>query len=116
MMFTLPPKLPAGAVLILGIKYPDMLGAENKIFEYAFIKAGGLWYGSGTGKTPQQAGWGAVENWLGKYNRKLVSVKLVTATEEIYTGTVQVKSRVGALDDNAMERRAERLALEPGLG
>ena len=60
--------VPDGTVLLFGIRYvgPDQEGIarmpeeEAKVYTYAMIKAGGFWYLTGGGRTPQVAGWGAI--------------------------------------------------------
>ncbi len=117
-------KHPNGTILILGITYADRTNeleatrgrTEPKVFTYVFLKAGNLWYSTGGPKAPTAAGWPAVERWLSREGRTVAWASIVTQTDRLYSGdVVKVDSRVGALDDNAMERRAERLALEPGL-
>jgi hypothetical protein len=73
---------PDATILILGITYPGM--NNGKVFSYVFVKAGGYWYGTGTGKVPQAAGWGAVERWLADPSRTLVSVSVVTETAPVW--------------------------------
>lgn len=76
-------KIQNGTLLLLGIGYDgsdqpggDTRGRTNpKIYTYALLKAGGLWYTSGMGDTPQAAGWGAIERWMAKKGRVLVWVK-----------------------------------------
>lgn len=75
-------KLTNGTLLLIGVSYRnaqpggDTRGRVNpKTYTYALLKAGGLWYMSGTGQVPQAAGWGAVERWLGKDGRRLEWVK-----------------------------------------
>ncbi len=77
-------KVPNGTVLTMGIEYEGMgqtdldttRGRQTpKVFTYAFLKAGGLWYG--TGKAPQAAGWGAVNKWLERDNRVVRWVRVV---------------------------------------
>jgi hypothetical protein len=77
--------VPNGTVLMLGISYRNDEQAaltagpsdanrgmsQPKVFTYVGLKAGGLWYFTGTGKTPQAASWPAVERWLARDNRKL---------------------------------------------
>lgn len=73
-------KIPDGAVLIVGVTYPD----NPKTYTYALLKAGGYWYGTGSGKVPTMAGWGAIERWFTKDGKTVVWVKAVTATEDLW--------------------------------
>lgn len=84
-------KVPNGTVLTMGIEYEGMgqtdldttRGRQTpKVFTYAFLKAGGLWYG--TGKAPQAAGWGAVNRWLERDNRVVKWVKVSTEWADVY--------------------------------
>lgn len=75
-------EIPDGTLLILGVTYPGM--NNGKVFSYAFLKAGGLFYGTGSGRVPQAAGWGAVERWLDQPERTLVSVRVVTQEAPIW--------------------------------
>jgi hypothetical protein len=86
-------RVPNGTVLLFGITYPGMgqtdldttRGRQTpKVFTYAMLKAGGLWYVTGTGKVPQAAGWGAVANWLAKDNREVVWVRAATDWADLY--------------------------------
>jgi hypothetical protein len=79
-----------GTVWLMGVQYrsPDMEPeAREKVFEYAWIKANGLWFGSGSGKVPQAAGWGAVQRWLGERNRRLVWLRLMVQDVVVYDAT-----------------------------
>lgn len=79
-------KLPNGTVLLLGISHtsppldPDASRGMTapKVFTYALLKTGGLWYATGSGKVPTAAGWGAVERWLAKDGRVVEWAKIVT--------------------------------------
>jgi hypothetical protein len=80
-------KVPNGTVLVFGIRYEntddepggDTRGRTNPtVYTYAMLKAGGLWYMTGAGKVPQAAGWGAIERWLERDGRVVVSVKAMT--------------------------------------
>lgn len=73
-------KVPNGSVLLMVIEYPG----ANRPFTYAAIKTGGLWYLTGSGQVPTAAGWGAVERWLGKLERKLISVAIVSQAIPIF--------------------------------
>lgn len=84
--------VPEGTVLLFGIRYagPDQEGIsrepaeEAKVYTYAMIKAGGFWYVTGGGRTPQAAGWGAVQRWLSKDNRQVVYVKMATSFDQLW--------------------------------
>lgn len=80
MKFTLgSTKVPNGTVLVFGIRYvpEDSEGPQSasRVFTYAMLKAGGLWYVTGQGRVPTAAGWPAVERWLEKDNREVVHVR-----------------------------------------
>lgn len=86
-------KVPNGTILLFGIEYdrdeeptPDATRGrtEPKVFTYAFLKAGGLWYVTGSGQVPTAAGWGAVERWLERDGRRVVSVELVTEKRRVW--------------------------------
>jgi hypothetical protein len=84
--------VPEGTVLLFGIRYvgPDQEGIsrmpeeEAKVYTYAMIKAGQFWYVTGGGRTPQAAGWGAVERWLERDGREVVWVRTVTQTVQLW--------------------------------
>lgn len=75
--------VPDGTVLLVGVRY-DQERPGTTIYTYAMLKAGGLWYVTGTGRGPVAAGWGAVLRWLSKDGRTVVSVDLVTETRRLY--------------------------------
>jgi hypothetical protein len=85
-------KVPDGTLLLFGIRYtgqdPDGVARtteeEAKVYTYAMIKSGGLWYVTGGGRTPQAAGWGAVTRWLERDGREVVSVDLVTDKRRVW--------------------------------
>lgn len=83
-------KVPNGTILVLGIRYEtppdeDTRGrTQPKVYTYAAMKAGGLWYLTGAGKTPQAAGWTAVARWLERDGRVVDSVELVTTRSKIW--------------------------------
>jgi hypothetical protein len=90
-------KVPNGTILVFGIAYPGMgqtdldttRGRQTpKVFTYAMLKAGGLWYVTGTGKVPQAAGWGAVMNWLARDNREVVWVKVASDLVDLWPSPV----------------------------
>lgn len=84
--------IPNGTILTMGIRYEgtdepggDTRGRTNpKVYTYAMVKAGGLWYVTGSGKVPQAAGWGAIERWLGKDGRVVEWVRVVTEEAPLY--------------------------------
>jgi hypothetical protein len=80
--------IPDETVLLFGIRYepgPDDLRTDpSKTYTYVVMKVGGLWYVSGTGKSPQAAGWGAVERWLERDGREVAWVKAVTETTTLW--------------------------------
>ena len=91
MRFTLDDtKVPNGTILVFGIRYVDAdnptgPGAfRSKVFEYVGLKASGHWYLTGTGRVPQDAGWGVVARWLDDPTREVVSVRTVTETAQLY--------------------------------
>lgn len=84
-------KVPNNTVLTMGIEYEGMgqtdldttRGRQTpKVFTYVFLKAGGLWYGSG--KAPQAAGWGAINRWLERDGRRVRWVRAATAWATVY--------------------------------
>jgi hypothetical protein len=86
-------KVPNGTVLMMGIRYDrapvDDLDAQRgmvnpKVYSYALLKAGGLWYVTGSGKSPQAAGWGAVNRWLERDGRVVEWVKVATEWADLY--------------------------------
>lgn len=90
-------EIPDGTILILGVSY---VGSNSgRIYTYALLKSGGLFYGTGSGKVPQAAGWGAVERWLADESRTLESVSVVTETAPVWPspGAPEVAPIVQAL-------------------
>lgn len=92
-MFKLDRKAPTGTVLLLGISYiglsdtdPDVSRGitSPKVFTYAALKTGGLWYVTGSGRVPTAAGNVALERWLAAPNRTVEWVHLLTGAERIY--------------------------------
>ena len=85
-------QVPDGTILLFGIRYAgtDLEGyawtreQESKVYTYVMIKAGGFWYVTGGGKTPQVAGWGAVERWLERDGRVVEWVRHVTETVTLW--------------------------------
>lgn len=85
--------VPNGTVLMFGIRYDrpaeDDLDAtrgmaQPKVYTFAMLKAGGLWYVTGTGRVPQAAGWPAIERWLAKDGKVVEWVKVVTGWSDLY--------------------------------
>ncbi len=76
--------MPDGALLVLNVRFRPHDGeqANHKVYAHAALKAGGRWYVTGSG--PQGAGWGAVEAWLRRDNRELVSVQVATGARTIW--------------------------------
>lgn len=87
-MFTLKSQdVPDGTVLLMDIEYEnqgDELLRKPVVYTYALLKAGGLWYTTGTGRGPVAAGWGAVERWLGKDGRRVREVRVVTEAQILW--------------------------------
>lgn len=86
-----PRKMPNGVILVFSIRYAgDQPGGNTrgrtnpKIYDYAMLKSGGLWYVTGAGQSPQAAGWGAVEKWLTRNGREVVRVEIVTGQTTIF--------------------------------
>lgn len=86
-------KVPNGTVLVFGIRYErtddepggDTRGRTNPtVYTYAMLKAGGVWYVTGSGKVPQAAGWGAIERWLERDGRVVVSVQAATEMSQLW--------------------------------
>lgn len=81
-------KVPDGTVLVFGIRYVsgDDEGphSASRVFTYAMLKAGGVWYVTGSGKVPTAAGWGAVELWLDRDGREVVYVNAVAQTVTLW--------------------------------
>jgi hypothetical protein len=71
--FTLDPRtVPDGGVLVVGIRYE--LSTSGRVYTFAMLKIDGLWYVTGSGKSPTAAGWLAVERWL-RDGREVVRVQ-----------------------------------------
>lgn len=82
-----PRTMPDGVVLILNIRYENQ--TSDKVWPYAALKARGRWFLTG-GDSPTDAGWGAVESWLRRSGRKLVSVEVQTGTKTIWPEPVGI--------------------------
>lgn len=98
-------KLKNGTLLLIGVVYDraqpggDTRGrATPKVYTYGLLKAGGVWYATGMGQTPQAAGWGAVERWLARDGRRLVWVK--GTHEEALAELWKVDEETGVVSDN----------------
>lgn len=106
-----PRKMPTGSILVLAVRYTDDEPTEDtrgrtnpKVYEYAFIKAAGVWHGSGSGKVPQAAGWGAIERWLERDGRDLVRIDMVTGQTGIWPPIVETATNdcsTHVMDDQA---------------
>lgn len=91
-------KVPNGTVILMGIRYEGSSDRTDldttrgrqtpKVFTYALLKAGGLWYATGGPKAPQAAGWGAVNRWLERDGRIVEWVKVGTEWADLYTAPV----------------------------
>lgn len=89
-----PNGIPNGTILIFGISYPGITegGGDDanrgmtppKVFTYVGLKAGGLWYFTGSGRVPTAADWMAVQRWLERDNRVLEYVKVVTDLKTLW--------------------------------
>ena len=105
-----PKTMPNCSILLLGISYPGLVEDKDKtrgrempkVFTYALLKAGGVWYTTGAGKTPQAAGWGAVERWLERDNRVLEFIEVVSGTDRVWTAPGEAVGNWHA--DNALAR------------
>jgi hypothetical protein len=78
---------PDGTVLMFAISYEREPGADtgsNKAYTYVMVKAGGLWYVTGSGKVPSAAGWGAVEKWLDRDGRVVQWIKAATDWADLW--------------------------------
>jgi hypothetical protein len=75
-------KVPDGTVLLMGAQYENQ--TTDKVWTYALLKAGGLWYVTGTGGAPQAAGWGAINRWIERAGLTVLWVKGATGWAELY--------------------------------
>jgi hypothetical protein len=80
-----------GTVLVISVQYPG--SNSGRAYDYAAMKAGGRWYVTGTGKTPQDAGWGAVARWLTEQGRVVTRVRVATRLEPLWEATPDEVSR-----------------------
>lgn len=90
-------KIPNGTVLLMGVGFwnaedepgGDTRGRTNpRTYTYALLKAGGLWYVTGAGRTPQAAGWGAIERWLAKDGKAVEWIRMATEWGQVYSSPV----------------------------
>lgn len=93
-------KVPNGTLLMLGVGYQneqpggDLRGrTDPKVYTYALLKAGGLWYMTGAGQAPHAAGWPVVEKWLSRQGRVLLWIKGVHQDDlpTLWTAAEQVE-------------------------
>jgi len=77
--------VPDGTVLLMGIRYEAQ--TSDKVWTYALLKAGGLWYVSGSG-APTAAGWTAINRWLERDGRIVLWVKAATSWAEVFPSPV----------------------------
>lgn len=79
-----PRTMPDGVVLILSVRFTADGSQRNPtIYQHAALKARGRWYLTGA-RAPHDAGWPAVEAWLRRDNRELVSIEIQTGTRTIW--------------------------------
>lgn len=82
--------VPDGTLLLFGIRYElEDRPPSSTTYTYAMLKAGGFWYTTGGGKTPQAAGWGAIERWLERDGRVVEWVRHVTETTQLWPLTAK---------------------------
>lgn len=74
--------VPDGTILVISVRYPG--SNSGREYDYAAMKAGGRWYLTGTGQTPQDAGWGAVQRWLTLNGRMVSRVRVATKLEPLW--------------------------------
>lgn len=72
------PRSTGNFLLVLNVRYEPQDGERGNptVYAHAAIKTRGRWYVTGSG--PQDAGWSAVERWITRNNRTLVSVEVAT--------------------------------------
>lgn len=92
-----PRRMPDGAILIFHLRYVSTdhdsgETTESSVYQYVLSKVGQSWYGTGTGRVPQAAGWGAVERWLDEPGRKVERVELVTGQRTIWPEPVAAET------------------------
>ena len=86
-------------LLLFGIRYAG--STSGKTYTFAALKAGGRWFLTGTGKTPQDASWAAVERWLNDRGRVVAWVKVAQHLEPLWTNE--------AVDEQVAEAREYEL-------
>lgn len=105
---------PNGTVLLMGISFtredapdPDATRGMTapRVFTYALLKVGGLWYVTGSGKAPTAAGWPAVLRWLGKDGRKVEWIDRLTGAQRIWPVPLPEPVDVYATLDTLKPRR-----------
>lgn len=79
-------QVPDGTVLLMGIRYEGQ--TTDKVWTYALLKAGGMWYVTGGPRNPQAAGWGAVNRWLERDGRIVLWVRVATGWADLYSSPV----------------------------
>lgn len=87
--------MPDGVILVFNVRYQKHVDQRTAppVHPLAAIKSAGRWYVTGSG--PRAAGWGAIERWLERDNRELVSVEIATGARTIWPDPVETL----ALDD-----------------
>jgi hypothetical protein len=71
----------------MGIQYESQ--TSDKVWTYALLKAGGVWYVTGNGKAPVAAGWGAINRWLERDGRIVLWVKVGTGWTDLYPARIE---------------------------
>jgi hypothetical protein len=74
--------VPEGTVLLFGVRYPG--NNQGRTYTYAMLKVNDRWYVTGGGRTPTDAGWGAIQRWLDSDGRQVAWVRAVTETRELW--------------------------------
>lgn len=108
MIFQLDDKAVADdTILVFGIGYPG--SNSNRIYTYAGMKVAGRWYFTGSGRTPQDAGWAAVQRWLASDGRRVVWVKVPTRMEPLWQDVPEEPlSAASQIRDDAESRLKDR--------
>lgn len=83
--------VPDGTIIVLGIRYDGSV--SGKTYDYTASKIAGRWYMTGTGKTPQDASWQAVNRWLAREGRHLVRAEVITSRRQIWPVQVEATDR-----------------------
>lgn len=95
-------QVPDDTLLLFGVRYIDAEGRTRpKVWTYAALKAGGRWYFTGTGRVPQDAGWGAVRRWLDDPIREVVWVRAMTGAVDLWPDPGSARKPDGSLDHEA---------------